>query len=122
MAGKKVFFYNIGINGLLINTKMFLEKIEYVFRCFSACKNACLVWRPHPLLEAAFTSMRAEYKPIYEKLKQYFLENDIGIYDDTPEIEPTIALCDAYIGNAGSSVTSLFGMAGKPVFILNNGR
>ena len=121
MAGKKVFFYNIGINGLLINTKMFLEKIEYVFRCFSACKNACLVWRPHPLLEAAFTSMRAEYKPIYEKLKQYFLENDIGIYDDTPEIEPTIALCDAYIGNAGSSVTSLFGMAGKPVFILNNG-
>ena len=121
MAGKKVFFYNVGINGLLADARMFLSKMEYVFRCFADCKDACLIWRPHPLLETAFASMRAEYKPGYEKLKQYFLENDLGIYDDTPEIESTIALCDAYIGITGSSVTSLFGMAGKPVFILNNG-
>ena len=29
-------------------------------------------------------------------------------------------MCDAYIGDAGTSVTSLFGIAGKPIFILNN--
>lgn len=38
----------------------------------------------------------------------------------TPDIESTIALCDAYIGDSGTSVTSLFGVAGKPLFIFNN--
>ena len=71
-------------------------------------------------MESTFDSMRASYKPVYEKLKQYFFENDIGIYDDTPEIETTIALCDAYVGDSGTSVTSLFGVVGEPLFILNN--
>lgn len=120
MAGKKVYFYNTSINGMLADTEAFLKKMEYVFRRFAKCEHACLLWRPHPLLESTFDSMRAGYKPVYEKLKQYFFESGLGIYDDTPEIEPTIALCDAYIGDEGSSVTSLFGIVGKPVFILNN--
>ena len=120
MAGKKVYFYNTSINGMLADTEAFLKKMEYVFQCFAQCEHACLLWRPHPLLEATIDSMRAEFKPVYDRLKQYFFESGLGIYDDTPEIEPTIALCDAYIGDAGTSVTSLFGIAGKPVFILNN--
>ncbi len=120
MAGKKVYFYNTSINGMLADTEAFLKKMEYVFRCFAKCETACLLWRPHPLLESTFDSMRPEYRPFYDKLKQYFVDHALGIYDDTPEIEPTIALCDAYIGDSGSSVTALFGAAGKPVFILNN--
>ncbi|MCM1217919.1 MAG: hypothetical protein NC548_25805 [Lachnospiraceae bacterium] len=120
LAGKKVYFYNTSINGMLADTEAFLKKMEYVFRCFAACETACLLWRPHPLLESTFDSMRSAYRPFYDKLKQYFLESGLGIYDDTPEIEPAIALCDAYIGDSGTSVTSLFGAAGKPVFVLNN--
>lgn len=120
MAGKKVYFYNTSLNGMLANTVNFLKKMEYVFQCFADRKDVCLVWRPHPLLESTFASMRAGYKPIYDALKKYYLESDFGIYDDTPEITNTIALCDAYIGDDGTSVTSLFGVAGKPLFILNN--
>lgn len=117
---RKVYFYNTSINGMLDNTEIFLKKMAYVFQCFVEHPDACLLWRPHPLLESTLDSMRASYRPVYEKLKQYFFESHIGIYDDTPEIETTIALCDAYIGDSGTSVTSLFGVAGKPVFILNN--
>lgn len=120
MAGKKIYFYNTSINGMLANTENFLRKMEYVFRCFAKCDSACLLWRPHPLLESTFDSMRTEYKPVYERLKQYFIESGLGIYDDTPEIEPTIALCDAYIGDGATSVTALFGAAGKPIFLLEN--
>lgn len=120
MAGKKVYFYNTSISGMLDNTEAFLEKMRYVFQCFAKCKHACLLWRPHPLLESTFDSMRAEYKPFYEKLKQYFIENNLGIYDDTPEIEPTIAQCDAYVGGGASSVRALFAAAGKPIFLLDN--
>ena len=53
-------------------------------------------------------------------LKREFVEEGIGIYDDTADIESTIALSDVYIGDCVTSVTSLFGVAGKPLFILNN--
>ena len=119
-AGKKVYFYNTSINGMLANTPAFLKKMEYVFKCFEGRSDACIVWRPHPLLESTFASMRGGYKKSYDALKKYYVDSDFGIYDDTPEITDTIALCDAYIGDSGTSVTSLFGMAGKPVFILNN--
>ena len=120
MAGKKVYFYNTSISGMLADTRRFLKKMEYVFSCFEGRKDACLIWRPHPLLESTFDSMRGVYKPIYNELKKKYLASDFGIYDDTPDINNTIALCDAYIGDSGTSVTSLFGIAGKPLFILNN--
>lgn len=105
---------------MLGNTDRFLKKMEYVFRCVEGRKDACLLWRPHPLMESTFHSMRRDYKPRYDALREEFIRKNTGIYDDTPDINTTIALCDAYIGDAGTSVTSLFGMAGKPLFILDN--
>lgn len=120
MRGKKVYFYNTSINGMLGDTRRFLMKMEYVFKCFADREDACLLWRPHPLLESTFDSMRKPYRPIYDSLKRYFMQNNVGIYDDTPDMEKTIALCDAYIGDSATSVVSLFGLAGKEIFILNN--
>lgn len=120
MTGKKVYFYNTSINGMLGNTEAFLKKMEYVFEIFRGREDACLLWRPHPLLESTFDSMRKGYRPAYDDLKKRFIEEDIGILDLTPAIENTIALSDVYIGDSGTSVTSLFGVAGKPLFIFNN--
>lgn len=121
VAGRRVYFFNTSIGGMLSNTPGFLKKMEYVFRCFRGREDACLLWRPHPLLEPTFRSMRPMFVPLYDALKNRFLEEGTGIYDDTPDIESAIALSDVYIGDAGTSVTALFGVAGKPLFILNNG-
>lgn len=120
MEGRRVYFYNTSINGMLENTDSFLKKMRYVFECFKGREDVCLLWRPHPLMESTFASMRKEYAPVYGELKQKFIREDWGIFDDTPDIENTIALCDGYIGDEATSVTSLFGVAGKPLFILNN--
>lgn len=120
MDGKRVFFFNTSIGGLLNGTAGFLWKMQYVFECFQKRQDACLIWRPHPLLESTLQSMRPQFLPFYRKLKEFFLQQEIGIYDETPDITDTIALCDAYVGDAGTSVTSLFGIAGKPLFILDN--
>ncbi len=120
MEGRKVYFYNTSIGGMLGETEDFLKKMRYVFSCFEGRKDSCLLWRPHPLLESTFDSMRPIYKQEYLALKREFLDKELGIYDATPDMENTIALCDAYIGDAGTSVTSLFGIVGKPMFILNN--
>ena len=120
MKGKKVYFYNTSINGMLGNTENFLKKMEYVFDTFKGREDACLLWRPHPLLESTFDSMRSEYRREYDRLKQRFMDEKLGIYDDTPNIENAVAFSDAYVGDSGSSVTSLFGVVGKPLFILDN--
>ncbi len=120
IAGRKVYFYNTSIAGMLDDTESFLKKMNYVFQCFEGRETDCLLWRPHPLLEATLDSMRPQYRLTYDALKQRFLDKSLGILDTTPDIADTIALCDAYIGDAGTSITSLFSMAGKPIFILNN--
>lgn len=120
MAGKRVYFYNTSLGGMLGDTESFLKKMEYVFDTFRGRSDVCLLWRPHPLLESTFDSMRKEYRPAYDNLKKRFIEEELGILDLTPDIEDTIALCDVYIGDSGTSVTSLFGVAGKPLFIFNN--
>lgn len=120
MQGKKVYFFNTSLGGMLTDTENFFKKMQYVFDTFRGREDACLLWRPHPLFESTIETARTDFLPIYKKLKQDFLEHELGIYDTTPDIANTIALCDAYIGDAGTSVTSLFGVAGKPIFILNN--
>lgn len=120
MQGRKVYFYNTSLNGMLENTENFLKKMNYVFRTFEGRQDACLLWRPHPLLEATFQSLRKEYWEQYQALKEEFLKKDLGIFDTSPDIETAIAYADAYVGDAGTSVTALFGVAGKPLFILDN--
>ena len=120
MEGKKVYFYNTSIGGMLADTEAFLKKMLYVFETFQGRDDACILWRPHPLLETTFDSMRPQYKSFYEKVKAYFIQNEIGIYDTTPDMTDAISWSDVYIGDAGSSLTSIFGIAGKPMFILNN--
>ncbi len=120
MQGKTVYFFNTSIGGLLANTQAFLKKMDCVFRCFQKQKDALLLWRPHPLLASTLHAMRPQFEATYQKLQKEFLASQIGIYDDTPDIETSIAWSDVYIGDAGTSVTSLFGVSGKPQFILNN--
>ncbi len=120
IEGRKVYFYNTSIGGMLKDTEKFLYKMMYVFNTFLGRDDICLLWRPHPLLESTFTSMRSNYLEKFNEIKNFFHENNLGIYDDTPDIEKAIEVSDVYIGDAGTSVTSLFGIAGKPIFILDN--
>ncbi|MCM1184774.1 MAG: hypothetical protein NC337_15510 [Roseburia sp.] len=117
---KKIYFYNTSIGGMLADTEIFLKKMRYVFDIFKGREDVCLLWRPHPLMESTFDSMRKQYRPYYDALREEFIREKIGIYDDTPDITRAVALSDAYIGDSATSVTSLFGVAGKPLFILNN--
>ncbi len=120
IAGRKVFFFNTSLNGMLQNTPEFLKKMEYVFEVFSSHKDLCLLWRPHPLFESTLIAMRSDCYEVFKALKEYFLKQNNWIYDDTPSVEDTISICDAYIGDAFSSVVALFGVVGKPLFILDN--
>lgn len=120
MENKRVYFYNTSIGGMLGDTDAFLKKLRYVFDTFKGRDDVCILWRPHPLLESTFDSMRPQHKAAFEQIKRYFLDQEIGIFDDTPDMTDAISWSDAYIGDSGTSVTSVFGVVGKPMFILSN--
>lgn len=120
LKGKRVYFYNTSIAGFLGTSVVYIEKMKYVFDTFKGREDTVIIWRPHPLLESTLQSLRPELVDEYHQIKQYFIDEKIGILDETPDITKTIALSYAYIGDSGTSVTSLFGMTGKPMFILNN--
>lgn len=84
--GKKVILYNTSLNAMLENGAAYIEKLKDVFTFFKGSKEAVLLWRPHPLMESSIASMRPELYEAYITLKKWFLEEKIGIYDDTPDM------------------------------------
>lgn len=120
LHGKKSVMLNTSISCFLQYGDVYFDKIKYVFELFKKREDIVLIWRPHPLLESTVRSMKPHLMEKYESLVEYFNSEGIGIWDDTPDVTKTIAIVDAYIGEIGSSVVNLFGVAGKPIFILNN--
>jgi hypothetical protein len=120
LEGKKVLMLNTSIGCFLHDGSVYLKKIKSLCNSIIKQNLVALIWRPHPLLEATIKSMRPLLLSEYNNLKEYFLENKIGVLDDTPDISSAVAISDGYIGEEGSSVINLFGAAGKPIFILDN--
>lgn len=120
VQGKPTVMLNTSINCFLSNGEKFIRKLWDIFRIFEEDKEVVLIWRPHPLIEATIKAMRWELSDAYQKLKNYFLSHQIGILDQTPDITKTVIYADAYIGESSSSVVSLFDIAGKPIYILDN--
>ncbi len=119
IKGKKCLMLNTSIAALLYWNEVLIFKLKAFFEYISNRSDIAVIWRPHPLIDSTIDSMRPHLKPMYRALVQYFVQNDIGILDKTPDITNTIALSDGYIGDDGSSVQNLFAVANKPIFCFN---
>ncbi len=114
---KKVILYNTSVNALLDKSEQMLKKIQNVIQVFETMQqNVVLLWRPHPLTKATIESMHPELYLEYEKLVEQYKTDGWGIYDDSPDLDRAITICDAYYGD-GSSLVQLCQKAGKPVMI-----
>ncbi len=116
---KKIILYNTSIGGLLTHNEKMLAKINYVLDVFRKNQEeAVLMWRPHPLIESTLTSMRPQLWETYRAIRDRYLAEGWGIYDDTADLDRAIEVSDAYYGD-GSSVVQLYQQTGKPVMIQN---
>lgn len=116
---KKIIFYNTGINAMLNYKEAWVEKVESVLKIFRENREgATLLWRPHPLIETTMKSICPELLEQYLNVRNCYIEEAWGIYDNTAELHRAIAISDAYYGDA-SSVVQLYQQTGKPVMIQN---
>lgn len=116
---KKVVFYNTSVVAMLTHKQKMVDKIKRVLEVFRQNQDeVALIWRPHPLMLATLQAMRPELKEEYNNIVKRYREEQWGIYDDTPDLDRAMGLCDAYYGDP-SSVVQLCRMAGIPVMIQN---
>ncbi len=116
---KKIILYNTSIAALLKHNEMWIEKIEEVLKVFKEYQDKIiLLWRPHPLIENTMKSMRPTVAERYQQIKEMYIKEDWGIYDDTSDVDRAIVLSDAYYGDH-SSVVQMYRQTGKPVMIQN---
>lgn len=114
--GKCVVFYNTSLNGILKEKENYLEKMKAVFRSFRDRADAILLWRPHPLMETTAESLGKQIYEQYIRIRQWYLEEQIGIYDDSKDMAGAIAFSDVYYGDS-SSLVWLFQKANKRVLL-----
>ena len=116
---KKIILYNTGIASLLAYNEKWVDKIESVLKIFKENQNEiALLWRPHPLIESTMKSMRPEVLRKFMAIKEDYITQGWGIYDETADVDRAVVLSDAYYGD-GSSVVQLYRQTGKPVMIQN---
>lgn len=118
-TAKKIIFYNNSVTALLRYNEKMITKMESVIKIFKENREEiALLWRPHPLIESTLTSMRPQLWEAYKAIRDQYLAEDWGIYDDTPDLDRAVVLSNAYYGDQ-SSVAQLCREAGKPVMIQN---
>ncbi len=116
---KKIIFYNTSVSALLQHSEKMLEKLVYVLDFFKKNQDeVALLWRPHPLIKATIESMRPQLWTEYEKLVRQYKEEGWGIYDDTADVDRSIAISDAYYGDP-SSLVQMYKQTGKPIMSQN---
>lgn len=117
-SDRKIIFYNTTLSALLSQNEKALDKLEYVFNFFKNNSDILLLWRPHPLIFATYTSMRPLLLKRYTALVEQFKSEGWGIYDDSTDMNRAIALSDAYYGDQ-SSIVELYRLTNKPIMIQN---
>ena len=116
---KKVILYNTGVSSLLGGREKRIKKMKWVFQVFKDHPEVVLWWRPHPLEVSTLQSMLPELEEQYMEVRQQYIEEGIGILDESVDLNRAIAVSDAYYGT-WSSVAELYKAAGKPVLFENN--
>ncbi|MFI3201169.1 MAG: hypothetical protein R3Y54_06555 [Eubacteriales bacterium] len=117
LGNKKVIMINTTINSLLKYNEEVFHTLQQIFHEVDSSKIA-LIWRPHPLLESTLRTMRPHLLEQYEALQKEFQDLNIGVIDQSADLNNVIAISHAYIGCGGSSVVNLFRVAQKPIYLL----
>lgn len=114
---KKIVFYNTSVGALLLHDDNMLKKMESVFEIFKENKDeVAILWRPHPLIQATIESMRPQLWEAYKELRDRYIAEGWGIYDDSADLDRAVVISDAYYGDS-SSVVQLYRQTCKPVWI-----
>lgn len=116
IRGRKTILYNTCLVSLLKHADKYMEKVRSVLATFKAQKDVVLWWRPHPLFRSTLESMHPDLLAEYDDIVRKYRSEGWGIFDDTADMNRSIACTDGYYGD-WSSVVQLYEKTGKMIMI-----
>ncbi|WP_051650340.1 hypothetical protein [Selenomonas sp. AB3002] len=114
--GRKAVLYNTSLSAMLKYTDMYMDKIRSVLKAFKNQNEVVLWWRPHPLLRSTLESMHPELLAEYDDIVSKYRSEGWGIFDDTADMNRSVACTDGYYGDR-SSVVKLYEKSKKAMLI-----
>ncbi|WP_052380315.1 CDP-glycerol glycerophosphotransferase family protein [Paenibacillus camerounensis] len=117
LDGKKVIVLNSSI-GALLNDPNYLIKLKRRISTMLSYQELALIWRPHPLLESAITSMKPEWHDNYKEIVHIVENCGHAIIDYSASTMPATIVSDGMISDM-SSWARQYIATGKPVLMLN---
>lgn len=99
---RKVVLYSTSASALLCHGEKMLDKMKQVIQAFrEQQEDIALIWRPdrkaREMLRKSAPGLWQQYRDLVQKYK----EEAWGIYDESPDAECAITLCDACYGDGG---------------------
>lgn len=119
LQGRKVFLLNTHLNSIMNQAEAFLLRLEMLMDVFDGRGDIALLWRPHPLSIETAKAMNPDILQSYLGIVERFKAFKNGVYDESSSPHMAIALSDAYIGDGSSSLLTMFGMTGRPIYVWN---
>lgn len=130
IGNKKIILYNTSLAELLksssqqsesmgeylVKDSWYFKKLRSIINAFKNRNDVILWWRPHPLFESTLRSMRPSLFKEYMFIVEEFHKRNIGIFDDTEDLNRAIAFSDGMISDE-SSLLLLYTATGKPFYI-----
>ncbi|WP_434752915.1 hypothetical protein [Paenibacillus amylolyticus] len=115
---KKIVLYNTSVGPILKGNEKYIAKLRSVFNTFRNHDDIVLWWRPHPLSEATYSSMRPLLFDEYTQLINEYKWEGYGIYDDTADLHRALNLSSAFYGDA-TSLVPMYQCMPKPLMVQN---
>lgn len=133
---KKIVLYNTSVSAILQWNERHLEKLRFVFDTLRERNDVVLWWRPHPLSEVTYQSMRPHLLDEYKDLVSEYMgdgrtyrpdDENPGekkgrgnfIFDRSGDLHRAIAMSSCYYGDGSSSLVALYQATGKPIMLQN---
>lgn len=99
---KKVILYSTSASALIRYGQTMIDKMRDVFRIFRENQDEiALLWRPDDYVQDVGESMDPKSLQKYNELVRKYWQEGWGIYDDSPDAERAVQLCDACYGDRG---------------------
>ncbi len=110
---KKTVLLATSVFSVLEYNRPHLREARYIFEEYLKMKDStALIWRPNKHLPESIMKLRPELFEEFRALLEFYITNDVGIFDETPTPTPAIILSDAYAGDE-CGVKELFKSTGK---------
>ena len=116
---KKIILYYSTTAMLMSQGAYATDKLRYVFETFGNNSEVVLWWCPYRLDNpnlSFFEKMMPQFSLEYKQLAEEFKKNNLGIYDDSGDMQRAVAMADAYYGDE-SDLLQLFVEKDKAVMV-----